>query len=36
MRNEANIFRLIETGIDGKEGLHSDKGQEITDDDWNF
>lgn len=33
MLNKADTFGLIETGMDGKEGLYSDEGQETTDDD---
>ena len=36
MRNEADTFGLIETGIDEEEGVYSDEGQETTDDDWNY
>lgn len=36
MRNEVDTFGIIETGIDRKEGVHSDDGQETTDNDWNY
>ena len=36
MRNEVDTFGMIETGMDGEEGVQSNDGQETTDDDWNF
>lgn len=36
MRNEVDTFGVIETGMDREEGIHSDNGQETTDDDWNY
>lgn len=36
MRNEVDTFGVIETGMDGEEGVHSDDGQKTTDDNWNY
>lgn len=36
MHNEIDTFGVIETGMDEEESVHSNEGQETTDDDWNF
>lgn len=36
MGNEVDTFGMIETVMDGEEGVQSDDGQESTDDDCNF
>ena len=36
MRNEADTFGIIETGIDDEERLHSEEGSETADEDWDY
>lgn len=36
MRNEADTFGLIETGIDGEEDLYSEEDSESADEDWDY
>lgn len=36
MRNEADTFRLIKTGMDNEEGINKEEDSDIADEDWDY